>query len=351
MVQVTQEVLANYASLPRMPGIAPETEQLSPRLLELIVCPRDKQELLVRGGRLECAAGHRYGIFEGIPILLVADADQTHIEGARSLRAGETGDSSQVPTFKVEEREIDPFVQQSIGATNGSMYQPLIGRLKEYPIPHLRIPSGNGASFLEIGCSWGRWSIAAARCGYRPVGIDASLKGVRAAQRIARQLGITAIYVVADGRFLPFREESFDRVFSYSVLQHLSAPDVRSTLREASRVLRKGGMCTVQMANAFGVRSLQHQASRGFRRATDFEVRYWTPRKLRRIFRDQIGPAKLFVDGFFSLNAQFSDVNLLPFRYRGVVYGSEALRRFSTIFSPLKYVADSLYIEARKNAS
>jgi 2-polyprenyl-3-methyl-5-hydroxy-6-metoxy-1,4-benzoquinol methylase/uncharacterized protein YbaR (Trm112 family) len=334
-----------------MASVAPQTEQLSPRLLELIVCPRDKQELRVRGGRLECAAGHRYGIFEGIPILLVGDAEQTHVEGVRSLRVGETGDSSQVPRFEVEECEIDPFVQQSIGATNGSMYQPLIGRLKEYPIPYLRMPSGKGASFLEIGCSWGRWSIAAARCGYRPVGIDASLKGVRAAQRVARQLGIAAIYVVADGRFLPFREKSFDRVFSYSVLQHLSAPDVRSTLREVSRVLRRGGMCTVQMANAFGVRSLQHQASRGFRKATDFEVRYWTPRKLRRTFRDQIGPAELFVDGFFSLNAQFSDVKLLPLRYRGVVYGSEALRLLSTIVSPLKYVADSVYIEARKNAS
>jgi ubiquinone/menaquinone biosynthesis C-methylase UbiE len=71
------------------------------------------------------------------------------------------------------------------------------------------MPSGNGASFLEIGCSWRRWSTAAARAGYRLVGIDPSLKGIRAAQRVARQLGIEAIYLVADGRFLPFRKESF----------------------------------------------------------------------------------------------------------------------------------------------
>jgi uncharacterized protein YbaR (Trm112 family) len=96
-----------------MASVAPQIEHLSPRLLELIVCPRDKQELRVRDGRLECAAGHRYGIFEGIPILLVGDAEQTHVEGVRSLRVGESGDSSQVPRFEVEECEIDPFVQQS----------------------------------------------------------------------------------------------------------------------------------------------------------------------------------------------------------------------------------------------
>jgi 2-polyprenyl-3-methyl-5-hydroxy-6-metoxy-1,4-benzoquinol methylase/uncharacterized protein YbaR (Trm112 family) len=333
-----------------MASVMPVTEQLSPRLLEMIVCPRDKRELRVRFGRLECSEGHSYGILEGVPILLVGDVPQTHVEGHRSLRVGETGDCSQVPRFNIGDDEIDPFVQQSIGATNGSLYQPLIGKLKEYPIPQLRMPRGNGASFLEIGCSWGRWSIAAARAGYRPVGIDPSLKGIRAAQRVARQLAIEAIYLVADGRFLPFRKASFDHVFSYSVLQHLSISDVRATLGEVSRVLRPGAACTVQMANTFGVRSLQHQAKRGFRKATDFEVRYWTPRKLHRTFQEEIGPARLFVDGFFSLNAQISDVRLLPLRYRAVVYGSELLRRFSKALSPLRYVADSLYVEARKNA-
>lgn len=333
-----------------MATVSPVTEQLSPQLLEMIVCPRDKKELHVQSGRLVCSEGHRYGIFEGIPILLVGESQQTHIEGERSLRVGETGDASEMPTIARGQHEIDPFVQQSIGATNGSLYQPLVGKLREYPIPQLRMPNGEGASFLEIGCSWGRWSIAAARAGYRPIGIDPSLKGVRAAQRVAHQLGIEAIFLVADGRFLPFREGSFDQVFSYSVLQHLSVPDVRKTLEEVSRVLCPGGRCTVQMANAYGARSLQHQARRGFRQATQFEVRYWTPRELRNTFAAAIGSSRLFVDGFFSLNAQISDVRLLPMHYQAVVYASEGLRGLSRVFPPLKYLADSLYVEARKTA-
>jgi uncharacterized protein YbaR (Trm112 family) len=157
-------------------------------LLEMLVCPRDKEELLLEGERLRCARGHKYAVIEGIPILLVSEAEQTHVEGTRSLLVAEIGNASQLPRFDVGHGEIDPFVQGTIGATNGSLYADLIGRLKEYPIPKLRLPPGNGALFLEIGCSWGRWCIAAARAGYHPVGIDPSLKGVRAARRVSRQL-------------------------------------------------------------------------------------------------------------------------------------------------------------------
>jgi SAM-dependent methyltransferase/uncharacterized protein YbaR (Trm112 family) len=330
-----------------LPSVA---EFISPRLLEIIVCPRDKKKLYVDRGRLWCAEGHDYGIFEGIPILLVGESCQTHIEGERSLHVGTTGDGSLVPSFNVKPGEIDPFVQQSIGATNGGLYRGLIGKLNEYPIPRLKMPPGLGRDFLEIGCSWGRWCIAAARSGYRPVGIDPSLKGVRAAQRVARQLGVDALYLVADGRYLPFPEERFDQVFSYSVLQHLSPQDVRLALRESNRVLRAGGRCTAQMANAYGARSYQQERRRKFRQATAFEVRYWRPRELQRLFEDGIGPCKLTADGFFSLNPQISDVDLLAWKHRAVVYGSEALRYLSEVIPALTYVADSLYVEALKNS-
>jgi ubiquinone/menaquinone biosynthesis C-methylase UbiE len=74
-----------------------------------------------------------------------------------------------------------------------------------------------------------------------PVGIDPSLKGIRAACRVAQQLGIQVSYLVADGRYLPFRDSIFDQVFSYSVPQHLSKENVRSVLAETHRVLAKFG--------------------------------------------------------------------------------------------------------------
>ena len=92
-----------------------------------------------------------------------------------------------------------------------------------------------------------------------PVGIDPSLNGVLAARRVTQQLGIDACFAVADGRYLPFRTGTFDQVFSYSVLQHLSKPDVCEILTDVARVLRPGGRSLIQMANMFGVRCLYHQ--------------------------------------------------------------------------------------------
>jgi SAM-dependent methyltransferase/uncharacterized protein YbaR (Trm112 family) len=314
-------------------------------LLEFLVCPRDHQILEERNQHLICPSGHRYPIVEGIPILLLSETPQTHVEGTRSLQAGASGTSMPARRSSPPPGEIDPFVQDVIAATNGMLYIRLIGKLTDYPIPHLRLPRGNGKRFLEIGCNWGRWCVAAARMGYRPVGIDPSLKGIRAARQVARQLGIQAHYVVGDGRYLPFASGSFDQVFSYSVLQHLSRENARLTLHEVARALRPTGGFLVQMPNCFGIRCLYHQSRRGFREGRDFDVRYWTPRELASTFRATFGSARVFVDGFFSLNAQISDVKLLPWKYRSVVYASETLRRISGVFPPLTYVADSLYVE------
>lgn len=317
-------------------------------LLNLLVCPRDKQELDRRADWLCCPSGHRYRIVEGIPILLVSEAEQTHIEGSRALAVANEGEAAQLPQFHVGPGEIDPFVKAAIAATNGSLYQHLVGKLTEYPVPMLRLPPGNGRSFLEIGCSWGRWCLAAARAGYRPVGIDPSLKGIRAARRVARQLGVEAQFLVADGRYLPFRNSSFDQVFSYSVLQHLSKENTHVVLSEIQRVLSLGGQSFVQLPNALGIRCLYHQVRRGFREAKDFEVRYWTVPELLRTFQAAIGPSSVEVDGFFSLNAQISDIRLFPWRYRSLVRLSHGLQLLATHLPPLTYLADSLYVTSSK---
>jgi SAM-dependent methyltransferase/uncharacterized protein YbaR (Trm112 family) len=318
-------------------------------LLQLLVCPRDHQILEERDGHLICPSGHRYPIVEGIPILLLSETPQTHLEGTRSLQAGASAKSSPTRLPSPPPGEIDPFVQNVICATNGMLYIRLIGKLTDHPIPYLRLPPGEGKRFREIGCNRGRWCIAAARMGYRPVGIDPPLKGIRAARQVALHLGIQAHYVAADGLYLPFANGTFDQVLSYSVLRHLSKENARLTLREVGRALRSSGRFLVQMPNCFGIRCLYHQIRRGFREGHDFDGRYWTPRELASTFRATLGSARIFVDGFFSLNPQNSDVRLLPWKYRTVVYASEALRRISWIVPPLTYLADSLYVEGTVN--
>jgi SAM-dependent methyltransferase len=168
---------------------------------------------------------------------------------------------------------------------------------------------------------------------------------VVAAKRIARMLGVPFRGVVGDARFMPFRRDSFDAAFSYSVLQHFSKPDARLTLEEINRVLRPDGKLLIQMASAFGLRSLQYQLRRGFREAKDFEVRYWTPRELLELFGELFGRTELQVDCYFGLGLQATDLRLMSRSKQAIILLSEALKKVSKTLSPLAYAADSVYLK------
>jgi SAM-dependent methyltransferase/uncharacterized protein YbaR (Trm112 family) len=310
-----------------------------------LVCPSDHGELAKKDGRLVCPSGHEYPVVEGVPVLLVKDVEQTAPWATRSIERAESWAQSEAPEEPVGD-EVHPHVQELVAATSGYLYQPLVHKLSRYPIPELRLPDGDGRRLLDLGCNWGRWTIAAARKGYRPVGIDPSIDAVLAAKQICRQLGLPASFLVADARYLPFRDASFDVVFSYSVLQHFSKENACAAISEAGRVLRPNSVCLIQMPNAFGLRCLYHQAKRGFGEPGIFDVRYWTLPELERTFQARVGTSTLSVDGFFGLGIQKNDIDLLPLHYRAVVHASEALRALSARLPFMRYAADSIYVRA-----
>jgi SAM-dependent methyltransferase/uncharacterized protein YbaR (Trm112 family) len=314
----------------------------------MIACPRDRTDLDARDGELTCRSGHRYPCVNGIPVLLVEDAEPTH---AACWKSPERTRARPRPAA-APASGVDPFVAAVVEKTCGGLYRPLVRRLDAYPIPELPLPAGDGLRLLDVGCNWGRWTLSAARAGYDAFGIDPSLEAVAAARRVATQLAVDADYVVADARHLPFRDASFDVVFSYSVLQHFGKDDALRALSEMGRVLQPGGRALVQMANVFGVHNLYRQLRRG--RFVEprglFDVRYWTPRELEAAFADAIGPVRLFADGFFALNAQPSDLELLPARSRAVVRASTLLRRASARAPALRTLADSLYVDSTRAA-
>lgn len=310
-----------------------------------LVCPRDRLEVTRLGSRLECENGHQYPIVDGIPVLLTADPDPTHPYCSQTLDVVQA--SAVEPAALVGATAIDSFVQDEIVRTNGNLYRHLRGRLPRYPIPEIRLPQGQGKTLLDVGCNWGRWSVAAASKGYRVVGVDPWIEAVRAARRVTQQLGVEAAFVVGDARHLPFREGTFDASFSYSVLQHFSKDNARSAILEMSRVTCPAGTIMVQMPNVFGLRQalnwIRHCI---FREQAPFRVRYWRPDELQNTFDTLVGPTTLSVDGFFSLNAQESDIDLLPRHYALLVSASRQLRRLSASVPALWRVADSLYVQS-----
>jgi len=309
-----------------------------------LVCPRDKRSFSVTTPTsLTCTAGHTYPIVRDVPVFLIAEASITHgVCGTSQRRAVEQNDLTEDDWRPSEEELVHPAVQRLVSAAGGYLYKDLVGRLRDYPIPEIRLPRAAGARLLDIGCSWGRWTIAAARKGYQVTGVDPDLGAVLAARRVAEQLGVEADFVVADARYLPFPENSYDKVFSYSVLQHLSKTNVESALREIRFVLANHGEALIQMPNRFGIRSAYHQLRRMGKTRGIFHVRYWTPWELKRTFTERIGPSKLSVDGYFGLGIQPSDRAFIPRHLHPVLTASELLRKASLYFAPLSFVADSL---------
>jgi|SRR5579859_355380 len=322
---------------------------LNDALLRILACPNDHTKLRVENGSLVCERAHQFSFEDGIPIFaenprrepipLNMEPYPHPDDGARAPARGEP---------------IDPFVNDWIVNTNGNLYWRVRGWLPRYPIPEWRFGASKGQVMVDIGCSWGRWSIAAARAGFVPIGTDVHVDALAAAARVSRQLGARADFICCDAEHLPFQSGSVDFVFSYSVLQHLDKSKVRGIFQEISRVLQPGGVCLIQLPNAFGLLSVVQQLKRGFREAKSgtFEMRYWTHAEIRHAL-EQAGFSriKIYADGFFSQNPQLTDLDLLSPAGRLLVRASSAGRRAANAFPILTRVADSLWIEARTPAS
>ncbi|MEY4578322.1 MAG: hypothetical protein RL701_3025 [Pseudomonadota bacterium] len=346
---------------------------------QLLCCPRDRKPVKLhetpQRTRLMCPDGHAYPVIDGIPVMLLEESEHTlwvakaSLDAARAAPPAEGSlEALRLDTLGItpEQRSslerlitkgspIDPVAAMLVGATNGILYENLVGAISRYPIPELRLPDAppnsppdtNGTWLLDVGCNWGRWSIAAARKGYNVVGIDPSLGALLAARRVARSLGLSPHFVCADARQLPFRSAAFSAAFSYSVLQHFSKNDARQALRSIRSVMQPGATVLVQMPNWIGVRCLYHQARRKFRRANGFEVRYWTTRKLRNTFDTIFGTSQLETDCFFGLGLQASDKDLMSGPAAALIETSEVLRGVTQRVPWLSELADSVYLRAR----
>jgi SAM-dependent methyltransferase/uncharacterized protein YbaR (Trm112 family) len=314
-------------------------------LLNHLVCPRDRSKLKLQNNQLISENGNIYPIVNDIPIMLVEEEEVIHGYITQTLELVKNDKAKEVAVENVN--GVDEFVQAEIVYTSGNFYKYIEKKLPRYPIPEIRLPKGNGERLLDVGCNWGRWSIAAAQKGYQPVGIDPSLRAVQAAKRVSKQLGVKTDFVVGDARCLPFADNSFDVGYSFGVLQHFSKDNVRIALKEIARTVKKNHDIYLQMPNKIGIRSFYQLARRGFDEGKEFDIRYWTPSELLTTFREVFGETKFSADSYFGLGAHKSDVDLMPPTYQAIVYTSEFIKSLSKAFSPIAKVADSVYLESK----
>ena len=289
---------------------------------------------------LGCEQGHRFAMEQGVPVFF---------EGVRR----EALPANMAPA-KLSPRveAIDPFVDHWLVNTHGNLYWQARGRLRRYPIPAWpHSAHGQGKMLVDVGCSWGRWSIAASRAGYQSIGVDVHLDALNAGMRVSRQVGTACDFVCASADRLPFRSGSVDFIFSYSVLQHLDRDTVRQFFREAGRVLKPQGICLVQLPNTIGPYNLIRRMRRGLLRTLPgpFEMRYWSRGQIHDAVSEAgLSQLKIRADGYFSQNPQTADLDILSAAGKLVVLTSYAGCKVASLVPFLTRFADSFWVEARK---
>lgn len=96
-----------------------------------------------------------------------------------------------------------------------------------------------GRVVLEVGCGIGTHAAMLARAGARLTAIDITEYAVEVTRRRFALYGLAGQIQQADAEHLPFRDATFDMVWSWGVIHHSSSTE--RCIQEITRVLRDGG--------------------------------------------------------------------------------------------------------------
>ncbi|MHB1567971.1 MAG: class I SAM-dependent methyltransferase [Solirubrobacteraceae bacterium] len=106
-----------------------------------------------------------------------------------------------------------------------------------------RLATPAGKDLVDVGCGGGELTRALTARGARVTGIEVS-EGQLATAR-ARDDGSGAVYLIGSGQALPLADACADVVVFMRTLHHVPVPEMDRALREARRVLRRGGVVHV----------------------------------------------------------------------------------------------------------
>jgi SAM-dependent methyltransferase len=109
-----------------------------------------------------------------------------------------------------------------------------------------RFEDGRAQDVLEIGVGMGTDHLEWARVAPRSLtGVDLTDQAIAVTRERLALSGLRSRLLVTDAEHLPFRDGSFDFVYSWGVIHH--SPDTPAAVREIARVLRPGGRARVMI--------------------------------------------------------------------------------------------------------
>lgn len=250
--------------------------------------------------------------------------------------------------------KIPWVVQQQIAATNGIHYKNSTGKMQEYPIPSLPFEKEESpALMLDIGCGWGRWLVNAGQKGFIPIGVDIRMSFCKTSRIVMKDKDIRGYVVVADLRSLPFKKGIFDKVWSFSVIQHCHKDRLLKCIYHIHRILKKNGTATLEFPNRIGIRNRFGPVIREARKEENYNswaVRYYTPDQYRDFFKTIFGNFRYSVHSMLGIGILKSDLKYVTgLKNKITVASSLLLTSISSIIPFLRKFADSIYVQVEKS--
>lgn len=205
---------------------------VDPELLKILACPICKSDVRIEGQDLRCInCRANYPIYDDIPIMIIKDNEQ--YKHQREYFGKEFKDYKQ---YRLENWRIS-FLKR--------IFEVLEIRSNS------NLESKNDL-YLDIGVGGSGYTvIEAAKKGIRSIGIDLSLIGIQHAKKFATQQGAESLcnFVVSSAEALPFKNESFSKISSIAVLEHIT--DDKQAIAEIARVAKPNGKIFINVPNTY----------------------------------------------------------------------------------------------------
>ena len=330
----------------------------------LLNCPNCKYETLILSEKkLFCSqCKETYPIIFDIPILITKNKCKK-----LGLNYYETDIQNQIINsndFKKNKNGILNYIKNILKGTSGILYKK-IKEPKKYPLANIPFPSidnYNEKKLLDIGCGWGRWTINAAQKNYISIGIDLSLKSLIAAKTICKELSIqNCDFICCDVLDLPLKKDSFDRVYSFSFLQHFSENNLRIISKNISLVMKPNSIFKTQMVNKYSIRGFYNDykiknckdemIKKGHMDEIEgedsFTVRYFSINKINKILKETF-LVENFKNYSFFTQAQLSDFLLISFKSKIFLVIALITNYLVKILPFFKFISDNLMFTLKK---
>ncbi len=130
--------------------------------------------------------------------------------------------------------------------------------MREFDIICQTVPSFDGKKVLDIGTGWGWLCIKIRKGNGEVIGIDPEHISCKIASLYNRTYDCDNPFVHANGKYLPFKDNTFDLIFCLDVLEHISVESHRypsdrrqaeKVVAEVLRLLKPGGKFVAAVPN------------------------------------------------------------------------------------------------------